>query len=342
MEIKNIIIHEVSKNDNSTMQSKFRNQPNAINEHAINLSQKLSGLFNKSGLSSGSFAKGINPNDPKPFFEQLLSTNFTDNSFPSFVEFTQSASRHFEDKLRSTPAAKGGYLWFNHYTHNNENFLSIVLLRNKDGLQLSTDLSLDTIKELDLDTLHMAARINLTKWQSGESNKFISFKIGQKVKDVTDYFSNFIGCEEFTQAKFDTKNLNNAILEYCRFHNFNRETTEEARQIVQKHCIQLLFEEKPASIIRLSNLLDSHYNPEIGNKYLEICQSEPYNLTNEFALDRSTVKGFSRIRGSSLKLSISFESELLNKSVFFDRSNKSLTINELPEDLILQLEELPE
>ncbi|HYN76435.1 MAG TPA: nucleoid-associated protein [Lamprocystis sp. (in: g-proteobacteria)] len=116
-----------------------------------------------------------------------MSTYFVGDDFSDFVAFSHGASELLIDKLNEPTAqqAKGGYLLLNHYTHQGSHFLSVVLLRMRQGISLSKDLSFTEVDELNLDTLHMAARINLSDWRAAATERYIAFKIDRQARDVT-------------------------------------------------------------------------------------------------------------------------------------------------------------
>ncbi len=254
MAIKNIIMHETRKNegDKNTV-ILYRDAENDIDDHANFLSSELSKLFNKTGLSTGNF---ISPNndDPETHFVTLLEKYFTNNEFSDFVTFSTSSTDHFKTKLDEKPTSKGGYLWFNHYSHDEKHFLSIVLLRKKNSISISDQLNLEDIQEIDLEKIHMAARINLTAWTGGKNERYIAFKIGKDAKNVTDYFSKFIGCEEYTQAKEDTRNLIEITKKYCEENKFDHVKTEEIKQYVKNQCLEWGKEDKPVLLDKLSTM----------------------------------------------------------------------------------------
>lgn len=340
MTIQNLIVHEVQKEESSESEIKFREDENAINNHAESLNSQLANLFKKTGLNTGQFSQPEDEDEPSPHFLTLVSKHYSENSFPDFIAFSQAAAKEFKRHLDASPSSKGGYLWFNHYIHNKENFLSIVLLRKKHGLRLLPSLNLDQIEELDLDKLHMAARINLTAWKSNASNRYIAFRVGRGAKDVTEYFSSFVGCEEYTKAKLDTQNLVNVTKAYCSHHNFSDEKTEDVKQFVSERCLSWLSDETPVQLENLSTLLDSSFDTDGAKSgiFLEIAQSDPYNLSNEIPIEKSALRGLTRFSGRSKKLSLSFDSDLVNKSVFYHAERKTLTIQDLPADLVAQLE----
>ena len=124
----------------------------------------------------------------------------------------------------------------------------------------------------------MAARINLSAWQSGTSTRYIAFRIGRGAREVTDYFSHFIGCEEYTQARADTQNLVNVTKQYCTEHNLTEEQTEQVKQFVYEQCIEWLENDTPVLLENISTMLDSRLNVEDEGKFVDIAQDDPFFL----------------------------------------------------------------
>jgi nucleoid-associated protein len=340
MNIRNIIVHEVRKEDGDEKAEILpRHEENEINEHANTLSTELSQLFRKTGLNTGGFLELESEDDPLPHFVGLLTNYFNGEAFSEFANFSNSAAKEFKRKLDESGSSKGGYLWFNHYINNSEHFLSVVLLRKKAGLSISADLTLDEIERIDLDKLHMAARINLTSWLEGSSSRYIAFRIGRDAKDVTSYFSKFIGCQEYTRAKVDTQQLVQVVRKYCAQHGFGEVKSEGVKQFVYEQCLDWLAEEIPVSIDALSVLLDGKFQPSQQNLFLEIAQGDPFFLNNEIPIEKSALRGLTRYSGKNKKMALSFDSDLLNVSVFYNDGNKSLLFTELPDKLIYQMQD---
>jgi len=339
MAIQNIIVHEVHNDEEQDeAQLNTRDNENPINEHAEKLSTELSKLFRKTGLSTGEFTIPEHEDDQPPHFVTLLERYFDNNHFLDFVTFSKSATRYFKEKLDDEHASKGGYLWFNHYTHNNEHFLSIVLLRKKYGISLSNGLDLGNIEQLDIDKLHMAARINLSSWINSASHKYIAFRIGRSAQNVTDYFSKFIGCEQYTRARVDTQALVEATKDYCSHHGFNDMETQEAKELIFEQCVSQLEAGEPVFLDNLSTLLDAKYIPEEEAQFLVIAQDEPYELNNELVVERSALRGLTRYSVRTKKFSMRFDSDLLNVSVIYNRNEGTILLTDPPQQLKDQLD----
>lgn len=344
MEIKNIIIHEVDRKkaslEGSYIYLDTRDDENPIDDHSKHLVTTLSNLFRKTGLSSGCFQEPADEDEDRPKLERLIDKYYDEDGFDDFVGFSKSVARHLKEELGNTKTGKGGYLWLNFYEHNDHDFLSLVILRKKNALQIK-DLSLDEIEEIDLDKLHMAARVNLTQWKANDplTDRYIAFKIGRTTAEVTGYFREFIGCSETIKATKDTNNLVAVTVKYCLNHGFDDNKTENAKREVEEVCLKWLEEGRSVYVDNISNFLDNIYIDKEEDKgaFLEIAQNEPYNLNNQISIDRNALRKLRRYKGFSKKVSISFDSDLLGKTIKFDKSDKSLTFTDLPEDLLEQL-----
>lgn len=333
MSIINFIVHEVHE---GTDEPVFREEENVKDEKAEELSSQISKLFGETGLSIGGFTPPEENEGIEPILQRRLEEYFINMRFTDFLKFTVESTKSFKKELDLSKSGKGGFLLFNHYSHKKESFLSIILLRNKSGMIISETLTLDKIESLDLDKLHMAARINLSKWLSGNYDKYISFKIGRSANDVRDYFSNFIGCREFKKIAVDTNNLVKATDKWCKKNSFDDETTNSVKNAVNDYCLGRLASEKPAELDQLSDLLDARYDPEEKGLFLEVAQTD-YELNNEIPLDRNALRGLIRYSGRTKDFSISFNSDLLNKTIHYDQKTGALKIDKIPIGLQNQL-----
>lgn len=343
MEILNVILHSVNKKeDKSAVQEKLRPTENEKDVSAQRLSKSINEIFNKTGLSMGHFIIKKNDDDIGSQVETLLKKYYVKGDFTDFVKFTQSCTLHLKKKLQDKSAikAKGGHVWFNHYTYAKQHFLSIVLLRQKVSTSIE-DLSLKQFDSVDLEKLHMGARINLTKWsESVDASKYISFKIGREAKTVTDYFSNFIGCEAFTAAKVDTNAMIRVINSYCDVHKIENEKKEYLKSFVYTTISDWLSNgDTTIRIDRISDLLDNKFEIDEDERgvFLKTAQSEPHSLNNEISPDKRELSRLKRYYGKNNDVSVSFSSNLLNVSVFYDQDKDVLTIKDVPEALKQQL-----
>lgn len=328
--LSRFIVHQFTRDAGKHASLIPRSEENNLDEITDEVGITLLNLFNKTGLKSGFFDQegGITK------FEQTLEKNYDGiKDFSDFRTMTIEMSYLLLDELNqgSGKAAKPGYIVFFNYESNSNQFLSIVTLQETQGMILE-NLSFKHIERLDLDRLHLGARINLTSWSEGLAQRFISFRIGRN-SEMRDYFSRFIGCKEFTASKIETATLVSAIKKCCDdLYIDNVDAINEKLSLANSYCKENTNEEGKVNIEQLGRFLF----PENEGYLLEIVQNEPFNLSCEVSIDKRELRGLVRYKGKSKKMSISFDADLLDSKVFY--SEKGLLFAEIPAELKLELD----
>ncbi|EBG6881465.1 hypothetical protein FJC35_18890 [Salmonella enterica] len=329
--IHHFIVHQIVRDSARAAFLKERLEENAIDELTTEVVSSLLTLFNRSGLQTGSFSQ----ESGKPKFEQTLSKYSKQGdvafTFDNFTQMTIDLARILEGEMNrgGGKSAKPNYIVFFHHSVNDVDYLSVVTLLETKGFKLE-DLSFQHVDRLELDKLHLAARINLHHWVDEMEERYISFRIG-RAGEMRDYFQDFIGCLEFTAAKLETKGLIDAIKECC-FELFkdNAVRTNEVLELAEKYCKESKDEDGKISIIALGK----HLFPDNDDYLLEKTQSDKYKLSERVSIDNKSLKGLVRYRGSDKKMSISFDADLLrSKHIEYDKASGSLKFNTIPKDL---------
>lgn len=338
MEIKNIIVHEIKKEQNDeNLEIILRPDENPIDELSNELIDSLSSLFGRTGLSFGEFGlqSGTKSRLQERLEELTESSDGVNNLSENFLELSKDATGYLAERLSTQ--SKGGYLLFYLFEYQDKIYLNIVLLRKTVGLTLDSELSLDQIERLDLDKLHMAGSINLDDWMSGNVSKYICFKKSSRARDVTDYFSTFIGVSEYQSTAKDTQNLIDAVVKYCRQNNFSAERVEETRQSALTYCNEKHQNEEPVILESFSAFIDGE-NP---SAFLELAQGDEFGLTNEIFLEKRVLNKFVRIKIKKSSINLTFETGLLQTNDFnYNKEDRSLTvtINDLNDATVHEIE----
>ncbi|MCY1460453.1 Nucleoid-associated protein YejK [compost metagenome] len=90
---------------------------------------------------------------------------------------------------------------------------------------------------------------------------------------------------------------------------------------------------EPISLDDLSALL----NEDDPRTFADFIRAGDYGISESFAADKRTLNQYRRYTGRAEGMSISFEAHLLGKRVEFDQDSASLTIKNLPTQLMNQL-----
>ena len=103
--------------------------------------------------------------------------------------------------MEESNLSTGGHVLFAHYQQGMTDYLAIALLHHSEGVLVTDDLDVTPSRHLDLSQLHLAARINVSGWLNNKHSKqYISFIQGKSGKKASEYFRDFIGCQEGIDA----------------------------------------------------------------------------------------------------------------------------------------------
>jgi nucleoid-associated protein len=212
----------------------------------------------------------------------------------------------------------------------------IASLKDRPGLAFNDLLELANQQHIDLDHLHEMARVNLTGWTSG-ADRYLSFaKRRSSTDDFTRYFREFIGCEEFTQSKALTRGLLEALATYNSQPDVTAEERSRRRQIMFEYC-----EEKRSAGERISiRALSGRLSDDLPDAFLDfVNQQADLAVADDFEPDPSVYRTLRRIAGGDKGIRVSFDADLINKRVFYDRENNALIMKDLPPGLVRQVED---
>ncbi|EGR0524645.1 TPA: nucleoid-associated protein [Vibrio cholerae] len=327
MAIKNVILHEVTRNnDGDPVVRNLRDEENSIEGLGSKLTEQLIELFSQSTLNIGEF--GVDGDTTlEPAFEQQLKR--LHNQEKTFVETTKDMAERFADiisepKLQSV---KGGILAFYMYEYREHTLLAITVLNRIDGINASKDLDLSSATIIDLNRLHLGASINLTDWDEGLSTRYIKFKTGRSV-EMRDYFESFIGCQRDKQAATrETSALKAAIKNYSSDLGLGSDETQSkldsAHSFIQE-------QQKAGKEVLLTHVANAVF-PDSTDDFLAIARNDEHQLSEQIAISSAELKRYVRLSGRGKGVSISFDNELLGKTVTFE--NEQLIFTDIPETL---------
>ncbi|MBR7887893.1 nucleoid-associated protein [Marinomonas sp. A79] len=340
MSISNLIVHEIQKQQGERKAILIaRPNENPIDDQAETLFAQVTSLFNRSGMNTGRFANPQGSVDGAQL-PALLTKYFKEDAFTDFPSFTRECAANYLTYLEPVEEVAGGLLWFNHYELHGTHFLYIVMLKRKEGIGLSADLSLSQIEQIEVEKLHMSLRINLSAWQAGDEGRYISFRFGRAPKHESEYFTQFIGCDEPKVAAKETRKLVDLTSAFCQSEGLASKQANEFKKVVAEQCQAKAEEREPLAIKDIASQVASRFSVEQANKFLEIADSDSFKMEQEIFVEKAALKKLTRLSGSSRALTMSFDSDLLGESIVFDADTGTLTIKELPKSLLKQLQSM--
>ena len=251
-----------------------------------------------------------------------------------FIDFTRTAVEHLMRLMQESNLAVGGHVLFALYQQGMTDYLTIAILREAETISVADDLTVSVSRHLDTSALHFAARINLSEWRNNPaSRQYISFIKSKNGKRLSHYFQDFIGCQEGIDSPGETRTLLKAFTDFVSAEDLPSDTASEKSQNLVAYAQAQGKIGEPISLDELSEVLDE----DRPKTFADFIRAGDYGISEAFAADKRTLNQYRRYTGRAEGMSISFEAHLLGERVEFDQASASLTIKNLPTQLIDQL-----
>lgn len=252
----------------------------------------------------------------------------------SFHEFSLEAVGQFAKLLDESPLSTGGHLYMAHYQQGMTDYLFVALLQEATAIAIGAGSTLAPVSYLDLQHLPVAARINITEWQTNkQSRQYISFIRGKNGRKGNDFFRDFIGCQEGVDSPGETRTLLKAFSDFVESEDLPEESAREKTDTLLNYATGQAKIGQPISLEELSSLIDE----DRPKAFFEHIRNKDFGLLPEIPADKKVLNMFRRFTGRAEGLSISFESHLLGSAIEFDQGRDLLIIRQVPTQLKDQL-----
>ena len=330
MPIRHCIVHLIEKKPDGTPAVLHARDSELGDSQAIeNLLADLNESYNaKQGKAWGYFHEESGAYPFSGWLKQYMDGN------QDFAAFSRQAVEHLQKLMEESNLSTGGHVLFAHYQQGMTDYLAIALLHHSNGVAVTDALDVREAKHLDLGQLHLATRINLSEWKNNtQSRQYISFIKGKNGKKVSEYFRDFIGCQEGVDGPGETRTLLKAFSDYVESEDLPDEKAREKTSALVGYASSQAKIGEPMSLEELSGVIDE----ERPRAFYDHIRNKDYGLSPEIPADKRTLNQFQRFTGRAEGLSISFESHLLGSKVEYDEARDMLIIRNLPTQLTDQL-----
>lgn len=251
-----------------------------------------------------------------------------------FIDFTRTAAEHLTRLMEESNLAVGGHVLFALYQQGMTDYLTIAILQQAETISVADDLTVSVSRHLDAGALHFAARINISEWKNNPaSRQYISFIKSKNGRKASDYFRDFIACQEGIDSPGETRTLLKAFSDYLDREDLPEDAAREKNHTLVEYATTQAKMGKPITLAELSELLDE----DRPQNFAEFIRSADYGLSSEIPADKRTLTQYRRFTGRAEGLSISFEAHLLGSKVEFDQEAGTLMIKGVPTQLVDQI-----
>ena len=251
-----------------------------------------------------------------------------------FIEFSHTAVEHLQKLMEESNLSVGGHVLLAHYQQGLTDYLMVALLQHSEGITVNADLSVTLSKHLDFGSITLAARINISEWRSNpKSRQYISCLKGSKGRKATDYFRDFIGCQEGVDGPGETRTLLKAFNDFVTAEDLHEDSAREKTDTLVNYSMAQAKLGETITLNKLSGLIDE----EQPYSFYDFIKAKDYGLSETLPPDKRTINKFRRFTGRAEGMSISFEARLLGSKIEFDEEAGTLMLHGLPTKLTDQL-----
>jgi nucleoid-associated protein len=331
MQLKAAIVHRIDKETNTNEATPHpRDNELPIDARLTALADQVRSIYDKTtSRGNGRFDPD---EDAFPFSRMLREFKDTKRTF---VQLSHSTLTLISARMREELFATGGFVLFLNYTNLQREWLLVVMLKQAAMTAINPEtLEIEESRALDVDHMHEAARVDVTKWLDGQE-PYLTFAKGRVGRaDVTRYFRNALGCTDYTEAKANTTYLIEAFEHYADDQGWTKEQKQNGRERLHSEFVVKNRANEPIRLEGASAIIN-HDEPAAFAEFVR-GHDELYPISDEFAPHPDTYRRLKRLRGKIGNVSISFDiGDLENGFLHYDDQGDAhtLTLTRLSDDL---------
>ncbi|MBA3988938.1 MAG: nucleoid-associated protein YejK [Idiomarina sp.] len=342
LSLDNSVVHHIFQDPDGNIGLRLAPEPLQVKLEVELLLEELTKVYNAKPAKG--YASFVSPDDPRfaqeegaepvplPEFPQLLDARLQDKV--EFVEFSQQVARLLRNELEHYQFLESGFLLLAEYKQTADRYLLVAFVPVKDGVMVSPDLSVDRSSQLDITKVQLAARVNLSDYQTQmAAGHYISFIKGRTGRKTAEFFLDFLGCAERVNAKKQTEQLVQSVQALIRDESVSPELAKDIRKDVYDYCGE---QWNAGEQVRLSDI-DERMQAKGAPSVTEFAQARGLDMAEEFPAERASLRKLMKFQGQGGGLSVAFEQDMLGERVQYDPRTDTLTIVGTPPNLRDQL-----
>jgi nucleoid-associated protein len=312
---------------------------------------KAYGSFNNMALthheSNAEQTKVVNNDGDELATASVTTARFVDlmesylNDQQSFYDFSTQAANTLKNEIEKYDLEETGYLIVCHYEYMGGRFLLVAVIPVSEHYSVDGELNISAAQHLDVNKLQLAARIDLFDYQQNASgNRYISFIKGRAGRKVSDFFLDFLGCEEGLNSKEQTQTLVQAVEDYVAVNQLDATEKQQTRKELLSYCKEQKASSQDVSIQEVGKVIGHTSTDANEQNFYQFCQQQSYPLEESFPHDQTVVNKITKYSGYGNGISLSFERSHFGQDVVYNPHNDSITIYKVPPNLKEQLQAL--
>lgn len=328
--VNQFVVHQINLNEEGKLVFIPRPSCFDISEPISDLAAQLHSNFSgKPSKGVGGFGELLDPT-----VKNLLDSYFAESV--SFYDFSVQASEKLLSAITEEAMVETGYVIFSLYEYLATDYLMIAMLDTKELVTVSQDLDLSQNRFLELSKMQIAVRIDLTALETSPQDfRYISFIKGRMGRKVSDFFMNFIGCEEKVDTKVQNKQFVQQLDTYLASQPLDANEKHQHRDSVAQYYKERAGMGEDVSVSDIDEILPKM--SESNHSFSDYNAGLENPLEPKFQADKSMLNSMNKYSGAGGGLSISFDRKHLGQKVHYNPHTDTLTIVGLPPNLKDQL-----
>jgi len=335
--ISNIALHFLSKKeDTGEVVLRLGPENSDFAQESAKTTNFVDGLhtiYNAKGSKAyGSFSSMPSEGDAARFVD-LMESYLTEQQ--NFYTFSTQAANVLKNEIEKYDIEETGYLVICHYEYMGGRYLLVAVIPVSEHYSVDGELNISAAQHLDTSKIQLAARIDLFDYkENGQGNRYISFIKGRAGRKVSDFFLDFLGCEEGLNAKEQTQTLVQAVEDYVAVNQLDPAEKQKTRKELLSYCKEQKASSQDVSLQEVGKVIESAGAEE---DFYQFCQTQSYPIEESFPHEQAVVNKITKYSGYGNGISLSFERSHFGEDVVYNPHNDSLTIYKVPPNLKEQL-----
>jgi nucleoid-associated protein len=207
-----------------------------------------------------------------------------------FLATTITSTDRLAFLMRQQPLSTGGHVLFVHYTRNQNDYLLIVKLNSAKGSMFEQLTRVRDADHLNVHTLQVAARVNLSAWIDGEDIHYLSFVCKRELGHPSNYFKEFIGCEMMADSKVESGKLATVVDDYCKRQMAAGQLSEDDSVAVMRRVFDFAIERIRARETLNLLAIAAVVSPDNAEQFTVFLNEHPSRPSDDFIADRGSLR----------------------------------------------------
>lgn len=328
--INHFVVHHLTNEGESLRINARENLFEVSQDIEVLVQQLLQSYNNKPVKGIGGFVQDESEETQfQPLLDKLIASEM------EFLPFSIKLSEQLVSALVDTGTPETGFLVISQFQYLATDYLFVALVDTKEHIEVNNSLQLNVASHLDLAKMQLAARIDLSQYQSNaDLNRYISFIKGRAGRKISDFFLSFLGCAEEVDIKQQNKTLLEQVENYMAAEQFAPEEKTQKREELATYYKEQIEGGEDIEVTEVARTLAMD---DQTTDFHAFAQQADVQLEESFQGDKSAIKSLSKFSGQGGGLSISFERKMLGERVSYNPESDTMVIKGIPPNLKDQL-----